>query len=255
MQDVVVPEIIKNVKENSLSKIEKEYQEKIEELKKPSTAKRYLVFIGLVIGLLFLASLVANQIITGSIALIVGFVAVVLTIYGIKVLKNLDPVIERKLKNQQMKMLIEEAQKRTIETISNYVLALEEYNNYVKRLRNKVDALITKYEDKLRNTKDDYLKREYENLLNKLTKAKEAIEVIERNSAKKKEEFEKRLKIAREKYEFTKETKDIVNFLEKYADSSLDKMLVDTSLSTLDKEFNEITASIENLASDLGEVD
>ncbi len=255
MQDVVVPEIIKNVKENSLSKIEKEYQEKIEELKKPSTTKRYIVFIGLVIGLLFLASLVANQIITGSIALIVGFVAVVLTIYGIKMLKNLDPVIERKLKNQQMKMLIEEAQKRTIETISNYVLALEEYNNYVKKLRNKVDALITKYEDKLRNTKDDYLKKEYENLLNKLTKAKEAIEVIERNSAKKKEEFEKRLKIAREKYEFTKETKDIVNFLEKYANSSLDKMLVDTSLSTLDKEFNEITASIENLASDLGDVD
>ncbi len=255
MQDVVVPEIIKNVKENSLSKIEKEYQEKIEELKKPSTTKRYIVFIGLVIGLLFLASLVANQIITGSIALIVGFIAVVLTIYGIKMLKNLDPVIERKLKNQQMKMLIEEAQKRTIETISNYVLALEEYNNYVKKLRNKVDALITKYEDKLRNTKDDYLKKEYENLLNKLTKAKEAIEVIERNSAKKKEEFEKRLKIAREKYEFTKETKDIVNFLEKYANSSLDKMLVDTSLSTLDKEFNEITASIENLASDLGDVD
>ncbi|MEO1958012.1 MAG: hypothetical protein ABGX23_00500 [Nautiliaceae bacterium] len=255
MQDVVVPEIIKNVKENSLSKIEKEYQEKIEELKKPSTTKRYFVFIGLVIGLLFLASLVANQIITGSIALIVGFVAVVLTIYGIKVLKNLDPVIERKLKNQQMKMLIEEAQKRTIETISNYVLALEEYNNYVKKLRNKVDALIAKYEDKLRNTKDDYLKKEYEKLLNKLIKAKEAIEVIERNSAKKKEEFEKRLKIAREKYEFTKETKDIVNFLEKYADSSLDKMLVDTSLSTLDKEFNEITASIENLARDLGDVD
>jgi len=111
--------------------------------------------------------------------------------------------------------------------------------------------MIAKYKEKLQNSSDEYLQNEYKKLLNKLLKAKEAIEIIEKNSLEKKKEFEKKLKIAKEKYEFTKETKDIVDFLEHHADNSLEKMLVDTSFSTLDKEFNEITATIENLAKDI----
>ncbi len=252
MSEIVIPEIIEKVKSNSLTKIQDEYKKEIEELKKPpSNIKRYLLFFGISLILVFLASLVANQIITGSVALIVGFVAIVILGYGIKTLKALDPVIEKKLRNQKMKMLIEEAQRRTIETISNYVLALDEYNKYAKKLRNKVDAMISKYKEKLQNSSDEYLQNEYKKLLNKLLKAKEAIEIIEKNSLEKKKEFEKKLKIAKEKYEFTKETKDIVDFLEHHADNSLEKMLVDTSFSTLDKEFNEITATIENLAKDI----
>ena len=152
----------------------------------------------------------------------------------------------------KIKLLIEEAQKQTIETITNYVLALDEYLKYVRKLRNKVDAMLRDYKQKFSNATDDYLKQEYSKMIEKLLKVSDAISVIEKKSEEKKDEFEKKLKIAQEKYEFTKKTKDIVAFLESNNDNTLDNMLVDTSLKTIESEFNELTVAVENLARDMG---
>jgi len=244
-------EIIEKVRNNSLTKIEEKYKNEIEKLRNPSKWKRIVIFGGLTISMVLLASLVANQIITGSIALIVALLAGGFTWFGIKVLKQLDPVIQKKLNNMKIKALIEEAQKQTIETITNYVIALDEYLRYVRELRNKVDAMLIDYKKKFQNVNDNYLKKEYSNMINKLNKVSEAISTIEEKSKEKKEEFEKKLKIAQEKYEFTKKTKDIVAFLEANNDNVLDEMLVDTSLKTIENEFNEITVAVENLARDI----
>jgi hypothetical protein len=244
-------EIIEKVKSNSLTQIEEKYRNEIEKLKKPSSWKRYFVFGGISIGLILLASLVANQIISGSIAIVVALIAGTLTWYGVKLIKKMDPVIQKKINNMKIKLLIEEAQKQTIETITNYVVALDEYLKYVRKLRNKVDAMLRDYKEKFASVTDDYLKKEYAQMIEKLSKVSDAISVIEKKSEEKKDEFEKKLKIAKEKYEFTKKTKDIVAFLETNNDNTLDNLLVDTSLKTIEFEFNELTIAVENLARDI----
>jgi len=234
----------------SITQVENEYKEKIDSIKKNKSWMRWIVAGGISLGALFLASLAASHIISGAIAL--GAAGLVLAggYFGFKLIKNYDPLIQKKMQNHVMRKLIEEAQEKKIETLTLYVKYLDDYLSYTKKLRNKVDALIEKYKSKL-NTEDEVLKKEYMNLISKLAQSQAAIERIIDNSKKKKEDFERKLKIAREKYNFVKETQDIVGFLQN--SNKLDEILVDESLGQLEKEFQEISVSIQNLAKDINE--
>ena len=211
---------------------------------------RYLIGGGVIFGSLFLASLVATHIITGALALAIAAIIVAAGYYGYKAIKIYDPLIQRKLRNDKMKRLIQEAQEKKIETLTAYVQYLDDYSKEAKTLRNKVDMLLEKYHQKAKDTEDEYLKSEYQKLIDKLEKSKQAIETIVKASRDKKEAFEKKLKIAREKFDFIKETRDIVSFLEN-SENELDKILVDESLNQLEKEFLQISVTIENIAKDI----
>jgi len=251
--DVIIPDVIETQngkKLPSIKAIEKEYSEKIQNLKKNKSWLRYVIGGGVVFGSLFLASLVAAHIITGALALGLLAIVGVLGYYGYKAIKIYDPVIQKKMQNDKIRRLIKEAQEKKIETLTAYVQYLDEYLQEAKNLRNKVDMLLEKYTQKLNNANDEYLKNEYQKLINRLEESKKAIETIVEASKEKKEAFAKKLKIAREKYDFIQETQDIVSFLEN-SENELDKMLVDESLNQLEKEFLQISVSIKNLANDI----
>jgi len=246
-EQVLTAEIIPN-NLPSISQIENEYKEKIESIKKNKSWVRWVVAGGIGLGSLFLASLAASHIISGAIALGIAGLVLAGGYLGFKLIKNYDPLIQKKMQNHVMRKLIEEAQEKKIETLTLYVKYLDDYLSYTKKLKNKVDALIEKYKAKL-DINDEILKKEYMNLISKLTQSQVAIERIIDNSKKKKEDFERKLKIAREKYDFIKETKDIVGFLQN--SNKLDEILVDESLNQLEKEFQELSVSIQNLAKDI----
>ena len=251
--NVIIPDVIETQngkKLPSIKAIEQEYSEKIKDLKKNKSWLRYVVGGGVVLGSLFLASLVAAHIITGALALLLLGVVGALGFYGYKAIKIYDPVIQKKMQNDKIRRLIKEAQEKKIETLTAYVQYLDEYLQEAKNLRNKIDMLLEKYTQKLQKAEDDYLKNEYQKLINRLEESKKAIETIVQASKDKKEAFSKKLKIAREKYDFIQETQDIVSFLEN-SENELDKMLVDESLNQLEKEFLQISVSIKNLASDI----
>jgi len=239
----------------SITIIEKEYKDKIEKLKKPKSWLRFVISTGIIFTSLFLVSLVATHIITGAVALIVAGITVVLGIYGYKAIKTYDPVIQQKMKNNAIKKMIEEAQKRKIETLSQYIQDLDNYLKHAKAMKTKTNMLIEKYKnDYEQNKSDDYLANEYKKLIEKTKKTAEDIDKIVIASKKKKEDFEKMLKIARSKYDYIKETKDIVDFLQN-SENELDKLLVDESLNQLEKEFQEISSAIRTIANDIDEED
>ena len=253
MQDIIVPEVIETKtgeKLPSIQSIEKEYSKKIKEVKKNKSYLRYIVSGGVIFISLFLASLVASKIITGALALAIAGIIVILGYFAFKVIKTYDPLIQKKMQNDVIRRLIKEAQEKKIETLIAYVKYLDDYLNEAKNLRNKVDMLLEKYKNKRASTNDEFLVKEYDNLIKRLEESKKAIEKIVKASKEKKEAFSKKLQIAREKYDFINETQDIVDFLQN-SDSALDKILVDESLNQLEKEFLEISATIKNLASDI----
>lgn len=234
----------------SISEVSLQYKEKIDSLKKDKSWMRWVIGGGVALGSIFLASLAAGQIISGAVALIVAGVTVVGGYYGYKLIKTFDPVIQKKIQNSKMKALIEEAQKNKIETLTSYVTYLDEYLKYTKKLRIKVNALMDKYKAKLHEAEDKMLQQEYMKLVDKLSTTQQAIEKIILNSTEKKKDFERMLKIAREKYDFIKETKDIVDFLQN-SDNEIDKILVDEGINQLEKEFLEISNTIESIAHDI----
>jgi len=246
--NIITPEVISS-NLPSITQVEQEYKSKIESLKTNKSWKRWLIGGGIAIGSLFLASLAAAHIISGAIALGAAGLVLVGGYYGFKFIKTYDPLIQKKMQNHMMRKLLEEAQEKKIETLTSYVTYLDQYLQYTKTLRNKVDALIEKYKSKFNTTTDDILKKEYMDLINKLSQSQVAIEKIIESSKNKKNEFERKLKIAREKYDFIKETKDILNFLQN--SNKLDELLVDESLNQLEKEFQEISVSIKNLSKDI----
>ena len=251
--EVIIPEVIETKsgkKLPSIQAIEKEYSAKINEVKKNKSYVRYIVTGGVVLGSLFLASLVASQIISGALALAVAGGVAVLGYFGYKAIKTYDPLIQKKMQNDAMRRLIKEAQEKKIETLTAYVTYLDDYLKEAKNLRNKVDMLLEKYMQKKSSTNDEYLIKEYDNLIKRLEESKKAIEKIVASSKEKKEAFAKKLQIAREKFDFINETQDIVAFLQN-SDNALDKILVDESLNQLEKEFLEISTTIKNLASDI----
>ena len=129
MQDkeIIIPEIIetKNKKHlPSIQAIEKEYSNKMQELKKSKSWIRYIIGAGVIFSSLFLASLVAVHIITGAFALALVVVVSVLGYYGYKAIKIYDPLIQRKMQNDKMRRLIKEAQEKKIETLSGAVILI-----------------------------------------------------------------------------------------------------------------------------------
>jgi hypothetical protein len=256
-KDIVIPEIIETKsgkKLPSIQYIEKEYSKKIENLKKNRSWLRYLIAGGVIFTSLFLASLVLMHIVKGAVALGIGALTLLIFYYGYKAIKTYDPLIQKKMQNDALRRLIKEAQEKKIETLTAYVEYLDDYLNQAKMLRNKVDMLLEKFERKKANTNDEFLIREYDNLIKKLQDSKKAIEKIVEASRDKKKKFENILKVAREKYDFIEETEDIVKFLSN-SDKALDKILVDESLNQLEKEFLQISTDIKNLADDIQKED
>jgi len=250
--DIVIPEIVNDSNFKPITKITNEYQTKIEKLKKPNSWVRWLIAAGAVTGSLVLLSLIANQIITGAIAL--GVVAAVggIGFVSYKLIKKFDPVVQEKIKNAVITQLIKEAQEKKIETLVRYKQTLEQYLKQTRNIRNKNDMLMKKYHQKLENTTDEFLKSEYAKMLKKLLTAKESLEIIENKAKENLKNFDRQLTIAKEKYDYIQETEEIVNFL-KNSGNSLEKFLVDESLNQLEKEFLSITTEIENLAKDIKE--
>ncbi len=248
--NVLLAEVIQDKEIKPLVEIEKEYQEKIQKLQKPKSWIRWVIAAGAILGSLFLVSLVANQIITGAIALAIAAGVGISGYYILKLLKNYDPVIQEKIKNDAINKLIKQAQEDKIAQLIKYQNYLERYLRTARELRNNNDMLLKKFYEKLENTENETLKAERAKIIKKLVEMKEAIETVEKKAKKTLDDFKVQVTIAKEKLEVIEETQDLVTFLQN-SGSSFEKFLVDESLNQLEKEFLDITVTINNLSKDL----
>jgi len=244
---IIEPELINEKELPSISKVQNDYRQKIEELKNPRTytKKQILIASGVILGSLALIGLVGSQIISGAVALAVAGVVGVIGFYGLKLIKNYDPVIQTKLANHAIQKLLEEAQEKTIETLTRYKIYLEQKKKYALNLMKIADSKIAKYQSKIENSKDEQLKNFYIDLLNKIQNAKNSIEKIVEKTSKIEKDFDRQLIIAKEMRDFTKDTKDILAFLNQ---NGIDKILATESLNTIENEFYSTLSEINNIS-------
>ena len=246
-ENYIQPELIDEKNLPSISQVQNEYRQKIEELKNPRTytKKQILIASGVILGSLAVIGLVGSQVISGAIALAVAGVVGVVGFYGLKLIKNYDPVIQTKLANHAIQKLLEEAQEKTIETLTRYKIYLEQKKKYALELMKIADSKINKYQSKIESVKDEQLKNFYNDLLNKIQNAKNSIEKIVEKTSKIEKDFDRQLVIAKEMRDFTKDTKDILTFLNQ---NGIDKILATESLNTIENEFYRTLSEINTIS-------
>jgi len=239
----------------SLTEIDNKYKNEIEAIKNPSQLKRYAVYGGLTLGVGIVGIMFASQIITGAFALILAGVTAVGGWYGAKFIKNMDPVIQKKMANHKIKKMLEMAQTEKIETLENYAISIKEKLKMISELRKKAKSKEYKYQDKIKNSNDEKLNKLYSDLLNKIRMASNNLDIIYEKAKEQDKTLQNELKILREKQEFIKDTADIINFLEDESGKYMDELLAMTASNQIETEFNEILVSLENISENLKDED
>lgn len=227
---------------------------RIEELRnKKITAKPQVLAFALLAFLgIFMVGFMALQIITGVLALAVTGVFCVGAFFGIKWLKHLNPVVQQKMRNKQLKMMTEEAKRNAIQQLENRVIDDAERLKNAKRSRNKMGATV----ERLKNSLDPSRKGEpvYQKKLEMIERLDAAYQQVIKNldiATKANLAFEKKVADYKELDQIAGEINEAMSLFDQSGDNKLRDMLSLESFNHIESEFSEALISIENSARDM----
>lgn len=217
-----------------------------------SATPRNLAFAGLTVGGVVVASFLALQIITGVIALVAIAITGVAGYFGIKWLKHLDPIMKQKMKNKQLKSMMEEARKHAIYQLDNQVIKNTERLNDARKSRNKMGASIEKLKGKLDPANEG--KPIYQQKLDIIKRLQDAYNHIKVNldkAAKANIDFEAKVKDYKQMEEFAAVAGEAMALFENNGAGQLEDMLSLEAFNHIETEFSTALISIENSARDM----
>lgn len=219
---------------------------------KPVTStSRNLVFAGLsgVSALTFI--MFATQIITGIAALVLTVGVAAGGFYGIRFLKKMDPLIRQKTKNAQMKWMMQEARKNSIEQLQNLAISKKQRLESARKSRDKMKALVQQMKDKINpknaGTPNHTKKTEM------LKKVEEACISMSNNidkGANAYQEFKKKVQEYQDMDSFANLAGEAMAMFSSSGGRELEEMLSLEAFNSIELDFNEAIISIESSAHD-----
>lgn len=219
----------------------------------PVTAKkRNVAFTGMCAAGSFLAILFAAQIISGMIAIILTGVTIVGGIYGYRTLKTLDPAIRQKLKNYQIKLMVEEARKNAIQQLENQVLENTARLAAGQQARDQMGGTLHKMRGKLDPTKkgSSFYKKQ-EDLISRVEKAYSQICEYLEDAKKANRQFEEKVYEYKQLDALSNMANEALSTLNGAAGMDLKDMLSLESFEAIEDSFHTSLTALENRASDL----
>lgn len=237
--------IIDNNKQE-MNRIEDYKREKI------SATPRNLAFVGISFVGLIVASFLALQIITGVLALITVAVTGVAGFFGMKWLKHLNPIMKQKMKNKQLKIMMEEARKNAIQQLENQVIDNAGRLGEARQARNKMGSSIEKLKSKVDPANKG--KPIYDKKMEVIQRLETAYIQVKENldkAAKANIAFEMKVKDYKDMEAFASEAGAAMALFEATSDSKLEEMLSLEAFNHIDDEFSTALISIENSARDM----
>ncbi|GAB0154634.1 hypothetical protein [Marinobacterium sp. BA1] len=213
---------------------------------------RNLVFGGLALGSIVGVGIIAFQIIAGVAAL--AFAAVTCTglYFGLKYLKAMDPVIKQKLKNHQIKSMVEEARKNAVAQLDSIVLDNEQKLASARAARDRMGASIEQLRSMLDPTNAG--KPAYEQKLKMLERIEKAYVVVLENmdkAAVSHKAFKEKVREFKDLERFSVMAAETLSLIKGTEQSDLEEMLSLASFQQIETDFSESIISIENYARDL----
>jgi len=216
-----------------------------------SSSSRNIAFTGAIIGGGVFASIVALKIITG-IVLLVSSVSVLGALYmGFKYIGEADPFIRQYLKNKSLSLMISNAQKNKMETLTNWVIESKIRLDGARESRNKMRSAIEQLVSSANNSSKSL--PSYPKKIEMIAKAETAYDFV-CNTVDRAGEKHQELSIKVEDY------KDMLKFNNAFtsamslalhtSDTDLQEMLGMEVFSEIDMAFNESMALVDNSVRD-----
>lgn len=239
---------------SSIIEANKQKLNEIEQYRKApiSTKARNLAFGGLTIGTGVLFILFASQIITGMLALLLSLGVGVGGFFSLRFIKEMDPLIQQKTRNNRLKWMMNEARKHAIYQLDNQVLANKDRLTKARQARDKMKALILKMEGKINpaNEGTPMYKRKTE----ALATVKDAYALMEANLEKgvqANQAFKQKVLEYKDMDTFATIAAEAMSLLGSSGSKDLEEMLSLTSFDSIETNFHEALVSIENSARDM----
>ncbi|MEZ8028363.1 hypothetical protein [Enterovibrio norvegicus] len=215
-----------------------------------STA-RNLGFAGFaLVGLLLLGTIVL-QIITGAIALLVGFGAVALMLYAYRYLKMADPMIKQKMRNHVLKKMIEEAKNHKLETLSNMVIESGNRLKSARVARDQMGGFVNKINARVKESNQDssHFDRKVE-MAEKVEAAYEMVKLNVERAAHAHQSLEVKVRDYKEMAEFSDMVGDALKFANDSNGTKLEEMLGMEAFAVIEQDFHQAMVSVENSVAD-----
>ena len=219
-----------------------------------TTTGRNVAFAGLTVGFGLLFIMFAAQIITGVFAAILTVTAGVGGYFGLKFLKQMDPVIQQKLKNKKLAMMIEEAQENAIAQLQNTVIA---NGNKLAKARDAVSKVSAQLKHLKGMLRGDPESASYKKKVETINVIEKSLSQMKRNvdrMAIMDKEFQKKVEDHVEMKKFADAAGNILALIEKNGDAELDRMLSLEAFASIETDFNEAVSELE-LSAHYAEID
>lgn len=217
-----------------------------------SVTKRNLAFGGAVLGGLFLVGLIGAQIITGVIAIATAIIGGGALFYLVRTMRTMDPVIQQKLKNKKIELMVKEARTKAVEQLDNQVLINAERLKAARKARDDIGGMILKLKSKLKpenEGKPNYQKKV--EMIQTIESAYEQIKVNIDKGAHANVKFEQKVREYKEMDEFAEMAGAAMAMLNAAGGDKLAEMLSLEAFDAIETEFNSALVSIESTAHDM----
>ena len=198
----------------------------------------------------FLAGFIALQIITGTVALLVGVGGMALMFYALRYLTMNDKHIKQKMRNRVIANMIEEAKTHKIETLTNMVIDSKTRLDGARKARDKMGGYVNKVKNKLEQA--DKSSSHYARMC-QMAETVEKAYVLVQQSVERAGNIHKNLSLKVQEYKDMAEFTDIVNDAMSFAKSntdSLQEILGMEAFAAIDQDFQEAMVTIENSVAD-----
>ena len=239
------------------NKIVQDNQSRVQEIiaYKNKPISKYAQPVAFVTGsaiLLAVSGLFLFQVIQGVIALGLTVITAGGLFYLIKVIKEANPLIQQKIKNKRIELMMKEAREHGIEQLQNKILEDTESLKAKKASRDKLGATLEVLRTQVDRTKEGSdLRANMQKQLEKLEPAYEQMKKIIKSQEKQLELYEEKVKEAKQLDEFNKVASEFMDTFESTADTKLEEMLSLESFAAIESEFNKNSIAIENLIADM----
>lgn len=200
-------------------------------------------------GAAVMGAMFAFQLITGAMALVVTGGVLAAGWYGLRYVKQADPLIQQKIRNHVAKAMFEEAANNAIHQLRNQVLENQQKLARARESRNKMGAMVTSLKDRAAKASESN-KAKMLATADKIDEAYQSVVINVDKAQANFKEFELKVKDYEEMDRFNREAGAILDMIEHDGDAKLKEMLSLESFASIENEFNTAIISIEMSAKD-----
>ena len=241
--------VFERIDEKNKSSIE---QIKALQIKPVSKSTQFVMMVLGTIFMLFALGLFLFEVVKGMIALFLVALTVVAGFSFVKFIREADPIIQQKIRNRKIAIMMKEARVYAIEQLQNEVLRKHQLLQDKKKNRDKLGSMVARLKSAIAQEKPN--SKIYTQMKDNLDKIESNYVKFQSYIAKEVEilkQYEEEVEGAKKLDQFNTVASEFLSLMSETTDTKLEEMLSVESFRSIDMQFHDNTIAMDNLMNDL----